>query len=64
MLHAPVCALGLAAGAAYATTRQDSAGEAARSMGSMGLQAAEHVKQVAEQHRLSSRASNALQGAA
>eukprot|EP00434_Breviolum_minutum_P038853 symbB.v1.2.034475.t1/scaffold4453.1/size39496/2 len=62
VLHAPVCALGLAAGAAYATTRQDSAGEAARSMGSMGLQAAEHVKHVAEQHRLPERASDAMSG--
>ncbi|CAK9110255.1 unnamed protein product [Durusdinium trenchii] len=62
VLHAPVCALGLAAGAAYATTRQDSAGEAARSMGCMGIQAAEHVKQVAHQHRVADRASEALSG--
>ncbi|CAE7227303.1 unnamed protein product [Symbiodinium microadriaticum] len=60
---APVCAIGLAAGAAYATTREDSAGEAARSMGSFGLEAAAHVRHVAHEHRLSERLDGALSGA-
>eukprot|EP00435_Cladocopium_sp_Y103_P054856 s244_g18.t1 len=62
VLHAPVCALGLAAGAAYATTRKETAGDAARSMGCMGLQAAEHMKQVAHQNRLGERAQDAFSG--
>eukprot|EP00931_Biecheleriopsis_adriatica_P087698 TRINITY_DN62128_c0_g1_i1.p1 TRINITY_DN62128_c0_g1~~TRINITY_DN62128_c0_g1_i1.p1 ORF type:complete len:316 (-),score=73.27 TRINITY_DN62128_c0_g1_i1:61-1008(-) len=60
VLHAPVCALGLAAGAAYATTRKDSAGEAARSMGDMGIQAADHVRTVAQEHRVSERVDSAM----
>ncbi|CAJ1418230.1 unnamed protein product [Effrenium voratum] len=62
VLHAPVCALGLAAGAAYASTRKDSAGEAARSVGDMGLQAAHHARSVAQEHQLAERAGNALNG--
>uniref|UniRef100_A0A7S1R8B1 Uncharacterized protein n=1 Tax=Alexandrium catenella TaxID=2925 RepID=A0A7S1R8B1_ALECA len=52
VLHAPFAAAALAAGAAYATTREDSAGDAARSMGDAGLRAAARARALAEEKKL------------
>jgi len=50
VLHAPVVAAVAAAGTAYATTRKDAAGEAARSLGDAGLSAAAKAQHVSEEH--------------
>lgn len=52
VLHAPVAAAALAAGAAYATTREDSTGQAARKVGDLGLQAAERARHLAHEQQL------------
>ncbi|CAE8706468.1 unnamed protein product [Polarella glacialis] len=62
VLHAPIVAVAMAAGAAYATTRKDSAGDAARSMGDMGLQAAKHTRSVAEEYKVPERVDHAMSG--
>mmetsp|Transcript_118465 Transcript_118465/g.235968 ORF Transcript_118465/g.235968 Transcript_118465/m.235968 type:complete len:313 (+) Transcript_118465:60-998(+) len=52
VLHSPLVAVVIAAGAAYATTRGDSAGDAARAVGNMGIEAAEHAQTAAEKHQV------------
>mmetsp|Transcript_3997 Transcript_3997/g.12572 ORF Transcript_3997/g.12572 Transcript_3997/m.12572 type:complete len:304 (+) Transcript_3997:143-1054(+) len=59
VLHAPVTAVALAAGAAYATTREDGAGKAARTVGDIGLQAASRAQTLAQENRLPERAERA-----
>jgi len=60
VLHSPLAAAALAAGAAYATTRGNSAGDAARAVGDMAIDAAGHVQTVAENHQVSERVDGAL----
>lgn len=60
VLHAPMAAAVLAAGAAYATTREDGAGQAARTVGDLGLQAAEHARALSDEKRIPERVENAL----
>jgi len=60
VLHSPLVAAVLAAGAAYATTRGDSAGDAARAVGNMGIEAAERAHTMAEEHQVSERVDGAL----
>jgi len=60
VLHSPIAAAVLAAGVAYATTRENSAGEAARAVGNMGIEAAGHVQTVAENQQVSERVDGAL----
>ena len=52
VLHAPLAAVALAAGAAYATTRKDTAGEAARNVGDFGIQTFDKAKTLAEEHKV------------
>lgn len=60
VLHGPVAAVALAAGAAYATTRQDTAGQAARSVGDLGLEAAKKGKAFADEHQLPEKVTDAI----
>lgn len=60
VLHAPLVAVGLAAGAAYATTRQDGTGEAARKVGDAGLEVATCTKSFVREHQLPERAERAI----
>lgn len=48
--------LALAAGAAYTATRSDKAGEAARSLGQVGINGADKAKAVNEQYQITNRA--------
>lgn len=52
VLHGPVIAVVMAAGTAYAATRADGVGQAARSIGDMGIAAADKVHQFAEEQGL------------
>lgn len=62
VLHAPVCAVGLAAGAAYATTRKDGVGDAARTAGDLGWKAASRTKEFCDEHHVGEKAGNAIAG--
>lgn len=52
VLHAPVVAVVAAAGTAYATTRKDGAGEAARAMGDAGITAAAKAQQISDENKV------------
>lgn len=60
VLHSPLAAVVIAAGAAYATTRGNNAGDAARAVGNMGIEAAEQAQTLAETHHVSERVDDAL----
>lgn len=51
-LHGPLAAVALAGGAAYATTRQDGWGKAARTVGDVGLSAADQTRAMNEKYKL------------
>lgn len=50
-ISGPLMGLALAAGAAYATTRQDAVGKAARAVGDVGVQAADHTRSLNNKYR-------------
>lgn len=52
VLVGPIVGVALAAGAAYATTRQDGIGKAARTAGDVGLKAVDKARALNEEHRL------------
>jgi len=53
LLSGPVVGVAACAAAAYATTREDKAGSAARKVGSVGVCAVDKASSLAEQHRIS-----------
>jgi len=56
LLSGPLSAAALGAAAAYATTREDSAGSAARKVGTVGVRAVHRARSINEDYRISDRA--------
>mmetsp|Transcript_102004 Transcript_102004/g.287974 ORF Transcript_102004/g.287974 Transcript_102004/m.287974 type:complete len:329 (-) Transcript_102004:76-1062(-) len=63
VVHGPITAAALAVGAAYATTRNDTSGEAAREVGNAGIAAVRRARKFNQEHKVTSNVSEKVEEA-